>query len=49
MKLHTNTITKPRHANANDVQNTLNIFALIGNLLTQLNTFVGGIKSQASS
>jgi hypothetical protein len=49
MMLHAKALTKPRSADSNDVQDTLDKVALVGNMLSQINTFVAGIKSQSSS
>ena len=50
MRLHGRAITKPGCADSNDVQNTLDLFAFITNLLGMLNTyFANSFKTQASS
>ena len=49
MMLHAKSITKPRSADSNDVQDVLDKLGLVGTMLSQINTFVAGIKSQSSS
>ena len=49
MKTHASALTKPRCADSNDVQEAMDFVSFIGTILNQINTFVAGIKSQASS
>ena len=49
MNLHTSAMTKPRHADSGDVQETLNLVALYASILTQINAFLATIKSQSGS
>ncbi|HOD48481.1 MAG TPA: hypothetical protein PLM14_05730 [Candidatus Hydrogenedentes bacterium] len=49
-KLHAKAISKPGSADTSDVQNTLDLFAFIRNLMGLLNTFLANSpKTQASS